>query len=191
MPKKTTAITDEERNLFRDAVSDVKPRQTQTTTKLEPTVTISPEETITIKIKPISLKKRDPIPEKSTFHFKNHQPNISGNDIISFSKSGLQHKKFSKLKQGKIRIEATLDLHDHTSDEAIHATEIFLKRCQNIGFRAVCIIHGKGIYSNDNKPVLKNLLNNLLRENPCVLAFHSAKNYQGGTGAVVVIIKAR
>lgn len=55
MPK-TTAITDEERNLFRDAVSDVKPRQTQTTTKLEPTVTISPEETITIKIKPISLK---------------------------------------------------------------------------------------------------------------------------------------
>jgi DNA-nicking Smr family endonuclease len=97
----------------------------------------------------------------------------------------------TQLKQGKMRTEATLDLHRHTIDEAIQAADDFLIRCQNRGFKTVCIIHGKGHFSADNKPVLKNVLNNYLRSHPCVLAFHSAKNNQGGTGAMIVMIKSR
>lgn len=114
---------------------------------------------------------------------------VTGTDILSFNKPGLQHKKFTQLKQGKLKIEATLDLHEHTTDQALRATDDFLQRCQYNNLRTVCIIHGKGLFSADNKPVLKNLLNQYLRDHPAVLAFHSAKHNRGGTGAIVILLK--
>ena len=192
MKKKSSDISDEERLLFRNAVSHVKPLKPIDTIEekeIESEVVQKPEKT---NLKRVLLKPRDHFPaEKTTFHFTEKQPDISGEDIISFARTGLQHKRMLQLKQGKMHVEATLDLHEHTSDEAIHATDNFLIRCQNRGFRTVCIIHGKGHFSADNKPILKNLLNHFLRQHPLVVAFHSAKNKQGGTGAMIVLIKTK
>ena len=49
------------------------------------------------------------------------------------------------------------------------------------------MIHGKGRQS-DGIPVLKNLVDRMLRHRGDVLAFHSAPPAQGGTGAVVVLL---
>ncbi|HLB56805.1 MAG TPA: Smr/MutS family protein [Coxiellaceae bacterium] len=180
MTKKLSDISDEEKKLFRDAVAHVKPHN-----KFD-----APETTQKI-YKPVQIKlQKDFVEKKSTFFLDSSQPEIAGDTIISFSGSGLQNKKFTQLKQGKMRTEATLDLHKHTTDEALHAVENFLQHCQQKNFRTVCIIHGKGFLSVGNKPVLKNLLNNYLRAHPRVLAFHSAKNNQGGTGAIMVLLKA-
>lgn len=177
--KKLPIITDDEKKLFQNAVSNIKP--------LKPAY----QNTFgKIKTKRILVKKPIDFSEKKIiFNFAEKLPDISGEDVIAFSQSGLQRKQRSQLKRGKIHIEATLDLHQHTRDEAISETEAFLKRCQNKGFRCVCIIHGKGNYSSNNQPIIKNLLNNYLRHHPLVLAFHSAKNKQGGTGAMIVLLK--
>lgn len=190
--KKIMDITPAEKQLFRDAVFDVKPLKStepfeKTENKPEPDLH---SEKVTIhyaRSKPrVEFSKT-----KTFFAITEKQPEIAGNDVISFARPGLQNKRFSQFKQGKMRIEATLDLHEHTSDEAIQAIDRFLNRCQQRGLRTVCIIHGKGHFSPDNKPVLKNLLNHYLRTHSCVLAFHSAKNKQGGTGAMLVLIKSK
>lgn len=179
-------LTEDEQQLFRDAVSDVKPLSKSQNIIPEPQQKI-------IEKKPEKIKKiisRKTPEEKPIFHFNEKHNTVFGDDVISHAKSGLQHKRFTQLKQGKIKTEATLDLHEHTSDEALIAVDDFLARCQQRGMRSVCIIHGKGHFSADNTPVLKNLLNQYLRQHPRVIAFHSAKNKQGGTGAIYILIKA-
>ena len=53
------------------------------------------------------------------------------------------------------------------------------------------IIHGKGLGSDAEIPVLKNVVDRVLRQRSDVLAFHSAPPAQGGTGAVLVLLAAR
>ncbi|TQV07217.1 SMR domain protein, partial [Xanthomonas perforans] len=55
----------------------------------------------------------------------------------------------------------------------------------------VRIIHGKGLQSDTGAPVLKNLMDRLLRQRNDVLAFHSAPPTQGGTGALLVLLARR
>jgi Uncharacterized protein conserved in bacteria len=183
-------ITDEERQLFRDAMKG----ETRINNPTSVTVNKSKWKCARQQARKNTQYATTNIdkvrPSSSTQSQRSfHASPVTGTDILSFNKNGLQHKKFAQLKQGKLKIEATLDLHEHTADEALRATNDFIQRCQNNGFRTVCIIHGKGLYSTENKPVLKNLLNQYLRDHPSVLAFHSAKNNRGGTGAVVVLLK--
>jgi len=102
---------------------------------------------------------------------------------LHYSKPGLRLQTLRQLKRGTLKIEARLDLHQHTINEALTKTEAFLhhKRC-------VLIIHGKGNLSK-GKPVLKSVLNQWLRKQKNVLAFHSAQPKHGGTGALYVLLK--
>jgi DNA-nicking Smr family endonuclease len=59
------------------------------------------------------------------------------------------------------------------------------------GFGCVRIVHGKGLHSETGVPVLKNLVDRLLRQRADVLAFHSAPPAQGGRGAVLVLLRQR
>lgn len=179
-------ISNEEKQLFQEAVLGVKPLHPKKaqSTKIEPE-----KQTLTKPIPKITIKKI--IPQQPSLPVIETQAAVSGNDTITFSKTGLQHKRFTKLKQGKIKAQATLDLHEHTSDEALIAVDQFIERARQQSIPAVCIIHGKGQYSQNNTPVLKNLLNNYLRHHPGVLAFHSAKKEAGGTGAIYVLLKSK
>ena len=56
------------------------------------------------------------------------------------------------------------------------------------GYGCVRIIHGKGLHGDSGAPVLKNLVDRLLRQRADVLAFHSRRRRQGGTGAVLVLL---
>ena len=58
------------------------------------------------------------------------------------------------------------------------------------GLPCVRIIHGKGLGSG-GVPILKNLVDRLLRQRNDVLAYHSAPPAQGGTGAVLVLLRPR
>jgi DNA-nicking Smr family endonuclease len=179
-------ISDDEKNIFRDAMRHVKPLSRAAHAQAP---AILPAKQALLKNKTKSFEK---IPPPRTHLPITTQPQrtVSGADTLSFQHTGLQHKKFTQLKQGKLRIDATLDLHEHTRDEALIATDDFLTRCQNKRLRVVCLIHGKGLYSSHDEPVLKNMLNQYLRSHPAVLAFHSARHNQGGTGALIVLLKA-
>jgi DNA-nicking Smr family endonuclease len=58
------------------------------------------------------------------------------------------------------------------------------------GLGCVRIVHGKGLHSESGVPVLKNLVDRVLRQRADVLAFHSAPPAQGGHGAVLVLLAA-
>lgn len=108
-------------------------------------------------------------------------------DSLHFARTGLQHKVLKRLKRGQITIEDTLDLHRKTTEEAREITRRFIDHCVQMGKRCVCIIHGKGRFSD--KPILKNFMNQWLRQHPMVLAFYSAQPRHGGTGALYVLLK--
>ena len=109
-------------------------------------------------------------------------------DILSFSRSGLQHNVLKKLRQGKHPVEHALDLHGLTVIQARKELQEFLGECEAAGIRHAIIIHGKGFRSKD-KPVIKPMVNRWLRTVDNVLAFHSAQPKDGGSGAVYVLLK--
>jgi len=109
-------------------------------------------------------------------------------DIISFSRSGLQHNVLKRLRQGKFTIEHAVDLHGLTVSEARKALIEFFGECEAAGVRHAIIVHGKGFRSKD-KPVIKPMVNRWLRAVGSVLAFHSALPKDGGSGAVYVLLR--
>jgi len=117
-------------------------------------------------------------------------PETVGNEeYLEYRGPGIQHKLFGKLRNGKVHIEAELDLHGMTIAKAEPSLSEFLEFCQQQQIRCVRIIHGKGWGSRDNKPVLKSKLNHWLRQSEIVLAFCSATVDDGGTGALYVLLK--
>jgi len=64
-----------------------------------------------------------------------------------------------------------------------------LNHCQLHQAKCVRIIHGKGLSSKNNEPVLKQLVRNWLIQRPDVLAFVPAQPAEGGSGAVIVLLK--
>jgi DNA-nicking Smr family endonuclease len=54
----------------------------------------------------------------------------------------------------------------------------------------VRIVHGKGLSSRNQEPVLKNKLRGWLMQKNEIIAYVEAKRQDGGSGAVIVLIKA-
>ncbi|MDT8407876.1 MAG: Smr/MutS family protein, partial [Methylococcales bacterium] len=88
-------------------------------------------------------------------------------------------------------LEAELDLHGLTAQQAQLTLQDFLRYALQRGKRCVRIVHGKGYRSPDAAPVLKNQVNSWLRQYAAVLAFTSAAPRDGGTGAVWVLLRGR
>jgi len=108
---------------------------------------------------------------------------------LSFCESGIQKSVFRKLRSGQYRISDELDLHGTTIKQAKQILMYYLQETPQFESCCVRIIHGKGNRSGSNKPVLKTQVNHWLTEHERVLAFHSAKAKDGGTGAVYVLLK--
>ncbi len=114
---------------------------------------------------------------------------IQGEDVLDYCSPGLQKSAYRKLRRGEYRCEAEIDLHGHTVTEARTAFSLFLNNCRERDIRSIRIIHGKG-YSSPEGPRLKARVNSWLRQRSDVIAFHSARPADGGTGAVYVLLKA-
>ena len=107
---------------------------------------------------------------------------------VEYARSGLQKKTVDKLKQGQPQFEARLDLHGCNRDEAGKELERFFLAGIRSGYRCVLVIHGKGHHSSDT-PVLKTFTMDWLKTIDTVQAFCTARQTDGGTGAVYVLLK--
>lgn len=176
MGKKTKDLS----NTFRTAVRDVK---RLSHTKVSPS---KPPPKIKIK-RPTHL---DLNPEQDSFVFSDFEylPDINANETIQFARSGVQHKILRNLRRGNYNIEAVLDLHGKTISQARELLNSFLLGCRSRQLRTVLIIHGKG---RENKPILKNKLNNWLRQIDEIVAFCSAAAKDGGQGALYLLLRRR
>ncbi len=118
-----------------------------------------------------------------------HVEDIEPEGTISFCETGIQKSVFRKLRSGQYRISDELDLHGTTLKQAKQILMYYLQETPQFESCCVRIIHGKGNRSGNKKPVLKTQVNHWLTEHERVLAFHSAKAKDGGTGAVYVLLK--
>lgn len=107
---------------------------------------------------------------------------------LEFKRNGVQHGVFKKLKQGKYKQEARLDLHKMSVDIARREVFNFIKECLSYDVRSVIIIPGKGSHSKSNQALLKSYLNRWLPDMEEVQAFSSAQPQHGGLGAVYVLL---
>jgi DNA-nicking Smr family endonuclease len=111
-------------------------------------------------------------------------------EALEYRTPGLQDTAFRRLRRGQYHSGAELDLHGLRSAEAATAVSRFLAQARDRGERCVRIVHGKGLRSKGDGPVLKQRLDGWLRRRDDVLAFCSALPAHGGTGAVYVLLRA-
>jgi DNA-nicking Smr family endonuclease len=112
---------------------------------------------------------------------------------------GLDRRSAERLKRGQYPIDARLDLHGMTQDEAHGALGAFLARAEAHGLRCLLVITGKGFRrAGDDGPenggVLRRAVPRWLNEAPNrarVLAFTPAQPQHGGGGALYVLVRRR
>lgn len=115
-------------------------------------------------------------------------------EYIEGAVQGFSRKLMKKLKRGELPVQAHIDLHGLTKQEAETEVVNFLLESFRSGLRCVLIVHGRGLNSPENLPVLKEGLPQWLnrgRVRKMVLAFATARPYDGGTGATYVFLRQR
>ena len=109
---------------------------------------------------------------------------------LSYTRPGVGADVVRKLRKGHWVIQAQLDLHGMRRDQARDSLGEFLRKCERSGLRSVRDIHGKGLGSVNKEPVLKQKVRNWLIQKDEVLAFSQATAADGGSGALIVLLKA-
>ncbi len=105
---------------------------------------------------------------------------------------GLDVRIVRRLRRGHYSVQAHVDLHGHTREEAKKELLRFIEESHRKGHRVVLVVHGRGLHSKDQIPVLKQGLRIWLssgRISRYVLAFTSAQRHDGGVGAVYVLLR--
>ncbi len=113
-------------------------------------------------------------------------------EYVEGSVHGLPLQIVKKLRKGEFSYQDYLDLHGYTKKEAYSKVVSFINRSYGKGYRCVLIIPGRGLNSEGQRPVLKESLIKWLTQSPLkqlVLAFSSARAYDGGLGAFYVLLR--
>ncbi|MEP7205527.1 MAG: Smr/MutS family protein [Casimicrobiaceae bacterium] len=109
----------------------------------------------------------------------------------TFVRPGLGTDVLGKLRRGHWSLQAELDLHGHTADEARDVLADFLYEARQRGYRCVRVVHGKGLTSPNREPVLKGKVRKWLAHWDDVLAYSEAPPHAGGGGAVLILLRGR
>ena len=116
---------------------------------------------------------------------------VESGEALAFLRAGMSPQVLRRLRSGFWAVQHELDLHGLRSDEARELLAEFLNGAQRRGARCVRVIHGKGLRSQNNEPVLKRKVAAWLTQRGDVLAFCEARAAEGGSGAVMVLLKGR
>lgn len=109
-------------------------------------------------------------------------------DIMGFKKPGVQEGVYKKLRTGRYTVEAKLDLHGLTLDQALNELLRFVAMNMKKNKRCLLVSHGKGLKQQEPAR-MKNHVAAWLKQIPEVMAYHSAMPQHGGTGSVYVLLK--
>jgi len=185
-PEKTIEIP-QDANIFNQAMSGVVPLEKKGTKKI-----------------PAHEKKTAPpypvhnVDQEVMNHLRDLVDGTADMDItfsdeyIEGSINGVDKNTMRRLKRGQIPVQDHIDLHGLTQKDAEIRVREFLIRSQGRGLQCLLIVHGRGLNSPDSVPVLKERLPVWLNRGPArriVKAFSSARPYDGGTGAIYVLMR--
>lgn len=108
---------------------------------------------------------------------------------LRFHRASVGKRTMRKLARGGYAVQAEIDLHGMTLDEAKPRLADFIDYAVLQGKLCVRVVHGKGLGSGQRGPVLKSAVNRWLRKWDAVLAFVSTRQVDGGTGAIYVLLQ--
>lgn len=177
----------DENLIFIEAMKDVEPLS-------------SPGKTIARKPN-LDMKPAHPAPDDELEAMAYLSDLVAGNaemditfsdEYIEGSVPGFDKKLMKKLRNGHFPVQDYIDLHGMTRELAKTRVREFLLASYNSGFRCVLIVHGRGLNSENHIPVLKERLPAWLSRGPVkkiVLAFSTARPYDGGTGAIYILLR--
>jgi len=169
--------------LFRAAVGTVKPLPEQNRVTPQP-VPRKPLRRPAVTSPSIPDTLSDGCPAKSFTDFA--AENSSPDEYLS---NGLSRMTLRKLRRGVWPVQDSLDLHGNNSDPARKLLQEFLHEAMQREFRCVLVIHGKGLNSQGGEAVLRKLTRHWLTQHPLVLGYCDAPPKEGGSGAVLVLLK--
>lgn len=165
-------LTQQEKQMFNDAVGQVKPMVQDT-----------------IHFQKKSIKQKNEITnekkarEDATFHFSDeYEPNLNQNGPMKYVRDADKSFEAKNLRRGVYAPDLILDLHGLTLQEAKSEIAALLHASQKEHAQCLCIVHGIGSYA------LKNKVPHWLVQHPDVIAFHQAPLEWGGDGALLVLM---
>lgn len=175
---------DDDQDLFRQAIGPVRP------------LPAAPEPPSAPRPRPRArMAEQDEAAAASEFRLALDEQLLAAGDALSYRSESLPPSTFQRLRRGELSAQEELDLHGFTAAQAQTILKAFLSDARRHGLGCVRIVHGKGRgaaeLDSSGAPVLKNLVDRVLRQRSDVLGFHSAPPAQGGTGAVVVLLRKR
>lgn len=169
--------------LFQNAMSDVQPLAPRHTR-----VELAPPPPA-----PAPLKRH--ADDSATLQESLHAPlsfedRLEMGDEAAFLRPGLPRRVLADLRRGRWVLQGEVDLHGLNREEARTALAHFLHTSLQRGRRCVRVIHGKGLGSPGRFSILKQLSRGWLAQREEILAFCQAGPHAGGSGALLVLLRA-
>lgn len=170
---------DDDKVLFMQAMSGVTPL------KNRPVVATPPQKNPNAHLKRVSAIGAESDTQVALSDMQALLNPVASESFLSYKTPTLPTKTFEQLKQGKLQWYDAVDLHGSSIDEARDAVIKLIDMAQKADETVIKIVHGKG------DSLLKTCVNGWLRQMTDVLAFVSAPTKDGGTGAVLTLLKRK
>jgi DNA-nicking Smr family endonuclease len=170
-----------ERDLFREAVGDAEP--------LRPSGRVDPAP---LPVPPVARQfERDESRAlaESISDEIDVERLLDTDENLSYRRAGVGPDVPRRLRRGDWVIQRQIDLHGLRVDEAREALVAFLGECLRRELRCLRVVHGKGLGSVNREPVLKGKVLKWLTQRDEVLAFCQAGPNDGGSGALLVLLR--
>lgn len=180
-PPRSIPISEEDSALFLDAIGSVRRIESDLADTRKQPPKPNPTQTLRDNAR-VTQELLQPLPESL-------DPDAA--EPLRYIKDGFNPRLLQKLGRGQYSVRDEFDLHQMTALIAKRAIHDFLNECIDADKLCVKIITGKGMHSKGDGPVLKGLADRILRQRNDVLAFRSARYNDGGSGAVIVLLRGR
>ena len=116
---------------------------------------------------------------------------LETDDLGSYRNNGVSLDTLKRLRRGHWVTQTHIDLHGLNTEQARQAVARLVASCIENNIRCARIIHGKGLSSQSQEPILKNKVKRWLVQINEVLAFCQAPPQDGGAGALLLLLKTK
>ena len=180
MKRRPDKVSSEDAELFRSAIGEVRRIEAETAATDRPRPPPEP--------KRLRIDEAEALRE--AHELRGILPPQDGAELQSYRRPEVGEALLRQLRRGEYSVQDEIDLHHLRAADAEIMLKRFLAHARATHSHCIRIVHGKGLRS-DGAPVLKMLVDRVLRHRNDVLAFASAPANQGGSGAVLVLLAPR
>ncbi len=185
-PEETPGLKDEDLALWKHVTRDARPLAKREPPPARPAASEAPP----AKAEPEAKKQTRPARPRA----RPVTPPPRAEPALEHGRAaGVDRRRSERLRRGRLPVEARLDLHGDTQDQAHAALDRFLGESQARGLRCVLVITGKGT-TTEAGGVLRAQVPRWLNEpgnRARVLAFDYAQPKHGGLGALYVLLRRK